>query len=103
MESFIQLNETPNHTRSIVINQVFGGFNLSDEARKIYTERTGLPAYDPPMDDPVLLEIVRTMGDRANGLFAKLAIIDIPLDVDWVIQDYDGSEWIAERHRTWGR
>jgi hypothetical protein len=28
-------------------------------------------------------------------------VVRIPADVDWVLQEYDGLEWIAERHRTW--
>ncbi len=25
----------------------------------------------------------------------------IPDDVKWQIEEYDGLEWIAEKHRTW--
>jgi hypothetical protein len=28
--------------------------------------------------------------------------VDIPDDVKWQIEEYDGNEWIAESHRTWG-
>jgi len=30
-----------------------------------------------------------------------LKIVEIPDDVDWEINEDDGSEWIAEKHRTW--
>jgi hypothetical protein len=32
-----------------------------------------------------------------------LRIVEIPDDVDWIVQENDetGYEWIAERHRTW--
>jgi hypothetical protein len=27
--------------------------------------------------------------------------VDIPDDVNWYIEEYDGNEHVAERHRTW--
>jgi hypothetical protein len=41
------------------------------------------------------------MGESTNSNFATLKIVEIPDDVDWIIQEYDGTEWVAERHRTW--
>ena len=32
---------------------------------------------------------------------AKLKIVEIPDDVEWIIEEYDGKEWIAEDHRRW--
>lgn len=31
----------------------------------------------------------------------EIKIVDVPDDVDWTIADYDGAEWVAEKHRTW--
>jgi len=52
-------------------------------------------------DDPYLVKVVEELGPRANGDFAELKIVDIPADVEWQIAEYDGNEWIAEKHRTW--
>lgn len=52
--------------------------------------------------DPILVRIVEEMGDKANGQYAKLRIVDIPDDIDWEISKYDGFEHIAESHRIWG-
>jgi hypothetical protein len=30
-----------------------------------------------------------------------LLIVEVPADVDWYIEEYDGLEWVAEKHRTW--
>jgi hypothetical protein len=30
-----------------------------------------------------------------------LAIVEIPDDVQWIIEENDGMEWVAEKHRTW--
>lgn len=52
-------------------------------------------------DDPTLVQVVRELGSAANGRFAKLKIVEIPAGVDWQIDEYDGAEWVAEKHRTW--
>lgn len=51
--------------------------------------------------DPDLIAVVEELGNGANGQFANLKIIDIPNDVEWEIEEYDGVEWIAEKHRIW--
>ena len=90
----------------VVINEDFGGFGLSDDAEALYKERKGItdPDWwygDIPRDDPVLIQIVEDMGAKADGTFASLRIVEIPDDANWYIEEYDGREWVAERHRTW--
>jgi hypothetical protein len=87
----------------IVINSCFGGFCLSREACEFLGrswDRYG-NARDMSRDDPKLVECVESLGRQANGQFAKLKVVEIPDGVDWQIQEYDGSEWISEKHRTW--
>lgn len=48
-----------------------------------------------------LVACVETLGADANGQFAQLEIIDVPDDVKWYIDDYDGMERIREVHRVW--
>lgn len=103
----------------IVINGCYGGFSLSKEAIEMYAEKKGLKPgtwskdwgfyeggdfYDRDIarDDPILVEVVETLGKSASGSCAHLHVVDIPDDVKWQIQDYDGCEWVAETHRTWG-
>lgn len=52
-------------------------------------------------DHPELIRIIEEMGDKANGACAELSVTEIPDGVDWQIEEYDGREWIAEKHRTW--
>jgi len=52
-------------------------------------------------NDPILVQVVEEMGDKAWGRSAKLAIVEIPDDVQWIIEEHDGMEWVAEKHRTW--
>jgi hypothetical protein len=28
-------------------------------------------------------------------------VVEIPDGIEWSIQEYDGLEWVAEKHRTW--
>jgi hypothetical protein len=52
--------------------------------------------------DPKLIQIVEQLGEAANGRHAELVIVEIPEGVEWEIKEYDGLEWVAEKHRTWG-
>ena len=54
-------------------------------------------------DDPNLVKVVEELGEKANGRCASLTIVEIPDGIKWQIEEYDGSEWISEKHRTWGR
>jgi len=56
---------------------------------------------DLDRDDPVLVQVVRELGSDASGRHADLKIVEIPADVEWEIEEYDGQEWVAEKHRTW--
>jgi hypothetical protein len=115
--------------REIVINACHGGYGLSQQAELLYLKRSltdyttedrdsryDTERYGPRIlvngsdwrskvniqrDDPILVSVVRELGDRANGDFAELKIVEIPASVDWQIEEYDGREWIAEVHRTW--
>ena len=57
---------------------------------------------DIKRDDPFLVRTVEELGDKANGQFASLEVVEIPDGIQWEIEEYDGSEHIAESHRTWG-
>ena len=105
----------------IVINRVYGGFDISDEAYSFIAKRKGWQhacndydrsyfivgnsdyryACDLSRDDPDLVQCLETLGYAASGHYSELKIVEIPGDVDWMICEYDGAEWIAERHRTW--
>ena len=91
----------------IVINTRHGGFGLSEEAEMKYKGILGItdehfyPSKDIPRDCPVLIALVEEMGERANSCYSRLAVVEIPDDVEWQIEEYDGTEWVAEKHRTW--
>jgi len=92
--------------RKIVINKCYGGFGLSEAAERAYKELAGITDPDwyhreVARDDPYLVRVVEDLGEKADGSFANLKIVEIPADVNWEIGEYDGVEWVAEVHRTW--
>ena len=92
--------------QKIVINDRHGGFALSEEAIAVYKAAHNITNEsfwdkDISRDDPVLVSIVETLGERANNSYSRLKVVEIPDDVEWNIEEYDGREWVAEVHRTW--
>ena len=90
----------------IVINSCYGGFGLSVRALAEYKKMAGITDpdfYDRniPRDDAYLVKVVRDLGMSANGGHANLKVVEIPAGVEWIVQEYDGLEWVAEKHRTW--
>jgi hypothetical protein len=90
----------------IVINKCYGGFGLSELAEKEYCKLAKIDSdkcfhYSIPRDDKNLVKVVDKYGMDSFGSYAFLKIVEIPDDVEWEIQEYDGKEWVAEVHRTW--
>ena len=79
-------------------------YSMSIEDRiaynKLCSEQT-IYERDIERHDPALVQAVEELGNNANGAHAELAVVEIPDDVDYIIQEYDGNEHIAEAHRTW--
>ncbi len=59
------------------------------------------PNFDNDRHNPHLIETVEELGELANSKVSDLKIVEIPDGVEYVIEDYDGNEWVAEKHRTW--
>ena len=100
----------------IVINTCFGGFGLSDEcaiALGATIEQTGITGFSIQRfpdhkcaqsyrTDPKLIHLIETKGsDWCSGHYAKLKVVEIPDNVEWEIDDYDGVETVEEVHRSW--
>ena len=51
--------------------------------------------------DADLINIIEEMGESSWGWASELKIVDIPDDVEYQVEEYDGMEWVAEKHRTW--
>jgi hypothetical protein len=109
----------------VVINTCYGGFSLSRKALHMLrslghplawsetdigedwgdgTIRVGSMSsflVGIPRDDTSLVEVVEALRKEANGPSAYLKVVEIPDDIDWYVQEYDGEEWVVEAHRKW--
>lgn len=52
-------------------------------------------------EDPILIEVVKELGNKASGSFSDLQIVEIPDELDYVIDDYDGYETLHQRVKIW--
>ena len=90
----------------IVINTCYGGFCLSEKAYELLGkpwDGYGFEYEDyEKRTDPKLIKCVEELGEAAGGQFANLKVVEIPDDVGWYIDEYDGWETIHEKHRWWG-
>ena len=97
----------------IAINRSRGGFSVSQDVQKILgvpistygyldNEKLGIdsPHSRRYRADKRLIAAIEA-SDQPNGRFADIKIVEVPDDVDWVILQNDGMEWVAEKHRTW--
>lgn len=97
----------------IVINTRHSGFSLCREiCNKLdipipyYPENEdfGIDSINPHAyrAHPTLIKAIEDWGEQfAGGHMAELEIIEIPDDVNWVIEEHAGKEHIAEVHRRW--
>jgi hypothetical protein len=56
---------------------------------------------DIKRDDPILVQVVEELVSSVSSHVSELKIVEIPDDVKWQIEEYDGLEHIAEVHKTW--
>jgi hypothetical protein len=89
----------------IVINRCYGGFSLSKEAYKMLDlewDGYGFTYSDnDKRTDPKLVKCVEVLGAKANGEYSDLKVVEIPDNIDWYIDDYDGLESVKDGYRSW--
>jgi len=112
--------------QKVVINTSFGTFCVSHTAFRYLREQgqrealaeEDLGAHWPvasrpdepslnqfgsliPRDDRHLVQAVESLGMSANGHAANLKVVEIPQDIQWLIEKTGGVEHVSEAHRTW--
>jgi len=99
----------------VAINRCWGGFGVSKEVFKalgmkwdnygyLSNEDFGIKSdnYNAYRSDPRLIEAIEKVGvSKSSGAMAKIEIVEIPDDVKFEIENYDGQESIHEEHRSW--
>ncbi len=109
----------------VAINKCYGGFGLPEEAFEALLIRKGVK-YDQEdgnfyhahkehtdeniidqwnfiydRSDPDLIAVIEELRQKAPEWYFEIGIVEIPDDVKWHIEEYDGLEHVAEDHRTW--
>ncbi len=99
----------------IAINKCWGGFGLTRAVYKelgikwdgygyLENEDLGIEDdnYNAYRSDPRLIKAIEKVGEvDASASLASVVIVEIPDGVDFEIDEYDGQEHVAEKHRTW--
>ena len=110
----------------IVLNKCFGGFGISKEAVKYLESKNQIKIYNLFEDikddkelwaltdnieiftnaedfrtDQRIIDVVEKLGDKANGFYSSLEIVEIPDGIEYEIHEYDGVETVHEKHRSW--
>lgn len=52
-------------------------------------------------NDPLLVQVVEELGEKASSKYSELKVVEIPDDIEWEISEYDGMESVKEKHRSW--
>jgi hypothetical protein len=111
----------------VVINKGYGGFQLTDSQFESLLAIKGIEfdtkqsefgwtnylekgtdnhlefnIWDIDRADPALVQVVEESLQDDKGWREGLNIVEVPEDVKWHIAEYDGNEWVAENHQTWG-
>jgi len=99
----------------VVINKRFGGFGLTEAVYKelgiewdnfgyISNEDLGIESdnYHKYRSSQRLIDAVEKVGlQKSSGSYSELHIVDIPDDIKWYIDDYDGMETLHKEHQRW--
>lgn len=99
----------------IAVNKCYGGFSVSeavlDELGLEYigyghleNNDFGIESdnYHEYRSNPKLIAAIEKLGtDKSSGMYANIEIVEIPDDIGWYIDIYDGLETIHEQHRSW--
>jgi hypothetical protein len=83
-------------------SSLFVHYTTKFHGEKTLTLDNYFSVHDIDRDDPALVQVVEELGDEANGLFAKLKVVEIPDNVLWKISEYNGEERVEEIHNYWG-
>jgi len=84
---------------------VFTAYTITEDLGKTITNLPNDDRFwyegDLERTDPLLILVIEEMGKKADGEYAELEIVEIPDDIEWEINEYDGRESVHEKHRSW--
>jgi hypothetical protein len=98
-------NKPTNNEGEVIFDRDLEGDDMSKSMRSLTGRYWDAFLDRHNRNHPLLVRVVEELGGGhgkgASGKFADLEVVEIPDDVDYEIDDYDGVETIREAHRTW--
>jgi len=90
-------------TQEIAIQVNYSFSKLSNEALKWLNKNyPNMDDYLEKRDNKALIHCIKELGGYTVGKnSAEFKIVEIPDDVEWVVQGNRVGEKIVEEHRTW--
>ena len=96
MEELMKKTDHPSIHYTTVSKEEYMKLEKQNKSNDVY-----FCSFDIDRTDDVLIQVIKEMGIKANCFASDLKIIEIPINVEYTIEEYDGIEWVAEKHRTW--
>jgi hypothetical protein len=87
-------------------NRTFDFYFTKDFGDNVYISDEDFKKYFLKLDekfreDKTLIEVVEELGEKANVFYSNLKIAEIPDDLDYVIDNYDGIETLHQKVKEW--
>ena len=87
-------------------NRTFDFYFTKDFGDNVYISDEDFKKYFLKLDedfreDKTLIEVVEELGEKANAFYSNLKIVEIPDDLDYVIDNYDGIETLRQKVQEW--
>ena len=87
-------------------NRTFDFYFTKDFGDNVYISNEDFKKYFLNLDenfreDKTLIEVVEELGEKANAFYSNLKIVEIPDDLDYVIDNYDGIETLHQKVQEW--
>lgn len=98
---FVMKYDSKERTLEPIDEKYKGMFWLACDSPDATIENYSMIEVPDDRSDPILIQVLEELRHEANGECSEIEIVEIPDDVDYIIEEYDGKEWVAEQHRTW--
>lgn len=87
-------------------NSIFRHYFIKDMGDNVEISNEDYEKYclylkDEHREDPILIEAVEELGEKASGRFGNLKVVEIPDDLEYVIDEYDGIETLHQKVEEW--
>ena len=100
-KNYIKTNKPEECLVTFALISDYGEYLSGKEMRDVLETDDYISSRNIKRNDPILIEVVKELGEKANTRFSNLCVVGIPNNVEWEIEEYDGIEWISEKHKTW--